>query len=292
MEGQEDAVSRRDVLAKGALLGGAVIGGYMYRDRIIDGAADAAELLYRMSRRPGDTSLDGLPDRLKDSDTFHQYIEETFDTTFDGLDPDRKDLLIDARYVEGETFPDDAKTYIEDLFGWRTDITLHWLDYPETYTRDTFITDHEHRPAEILWRDGGFYDEEVEDMLKDTALQVVFAPGAQDDGHDGQLYCEPGEEYVAGFSAVNRSVVGSVGTAEDRTKTTLHEIAHLGNYHHNYDDPQDRGVLGQNEVTDLTPAQWDRLQDRLYMVSLELPGQVYDAANEYAACEDVVLPFK
>ncbi len=289
-QSDDTRMSRRAVLAKGAALGGAMVGGYTYHDELASGVLHTAEDLYRWSQKPADTDLDGLPDDLEVADGFHQYIEDTFDTEFDGLDPDRPDLVIDARYVAGEQFSDWARDYIVDRFEEQIDVTVHWLDYPETYDRDAFIEQYKQDPAEILWRDGGFYDEEVEDPLKTTALQIVFAPGRQDGDQYGMLHCEPGDDYLTGLSAVNRAVVGNPGSAEDRLATTLHEIAHLGNYQHNYDDPDDTGVFGQQETLTLTDDQWDRIRRRLYMVNLEAPEAAYDEVHERAKCDDIARP--
>lgn len=284
-------VSRRELLmlagAAGAGLAGA---GYVHRDRIMAGSRDAVEDVYRRIRQRTDGDLDGLPDALEESEQFQQYVEDVFQTTVEPFDAEQKDLIIDARYVEGETVPEDHKQYIERLFADRIDVNVRWMDHPETYDREQFLADYGYDPAAMLWGDDSFYEQEVADELKDVALQVVFVPGKQSEPQEGALYCAPGDRYLRGFSAVNRAVVTGNLPPEQRLRTTLHEIAHLGNYTHNYGDEADKGVFGQNVVTDLTGQQWERLHDRLHYVSLSMPDYVYDTVLDVTNCNDASIP--
>lgn len=289
-DGADDGISRRTMLAlAGSAAGAGLIGGYLFRDEIASEAFNAVENTYRRIKRRNDTDLDGLPDDREASDDFHTYLAETFDTPVGELDPAKKDLIIDARYVAGEEFPDEHKQYLAELFEDRIGVDLHWLDYPETYPRDTFIDEYGYRPADILWGDDSFYAQEVEDELQTAALQIVFTPGKPDGEHDGSLYCAPGEEYAGGFSALNRVAMADL-PADDELITVLHEIMHLGNWEHNYDDPDDPGVMGQQEVADATPDQWENLAKRLHLVNLSAPSFVYDQAVEMTECRDLHVP--
>lgn len=282
---------RKMLAAAGAAVGAGLLGGYIYRDRIVSEAVHTAENLYRRVKRRRDSDLDGLPDDLEEDPAFRTDLEDLFDTSVDGFDPEWKDLIIDARYVEGETFADENKEYLQGMFQDRAGVTLHWLDYPQQYPRDEFLEEYGYDPADILWGEDSFYEQEVEDWLKDTALQVVFSPGKPDGEHEGALYCAPGDKFSNGFSALNRVAVGS-GSQQQKLSTTLHEILHLGNWEHNYDDPDDPGVMGQQEVVDATPEQWDRFKHRLHLVNLSAPSFIYDYALELTECDDMQIPEK
>lgn len=103
--------------------------------------------------------------------------------------------------------------------------------------------------------------------LRDNAVQLLFVPGKEDEHHEGELYAPSnpgpdGDHHFAGYSLVNRATVGSAVEDEVRSRTMLHEIAHLA-VDHDYDDPDNEGVMGQKEDVDLTEEEWAELREGL-----------------------------
>lgn len=223
--------------------------------------AGAATLAYRSDRSYEDHDGDGIPDQLERSSAFHEALEDIYGPDqFSGLDPNRKDLLIDVRYIGFARISEETKEKLVELFG-DHGIFLQWLDYHAHYDRRQFEEAYGYRVERILWPYMSFYHDVVEHRLKNVALQVVVIPeDPLDQRHLESLYAlHQGDDY-AGISMGNRCVV--TDSVDKQTDFLLHEIAHLGLCHD--DDPDNTGVMGPNpRETDLMPHEWEALRNRL-----------------------------
>lgn len=207
-----------------------------------------------------DKDNDGIPDEKERSAEHQAFMDETFGSEqFGELDPSRKDLLIDARYVGSASIADSTKSWLERTFRQRG-IHLQWLDYPRQYDRDRFANKYHYQIERILWPYFTFYHEEVEDDLKNTALQVVVVPEASEE-LDSFYTVHRGEHYK-GVSLGNRCLVTEQDDLKRERVLLLHEIGHLALGHD--DDPANEGVMGPDptEAT-LTEAEWQRVQGNL-----------------------------
>ncbi len=246
--------SRREVLS---LTGG-----------VVGSAIGVSGIAYAADRSFTDEDGDGIPDEKERSESFHRRLRGTFGDRFDGLDPDRRDLLIDARYVGETSVTDGTKTRIESIFR-DHGIFAQWLDHPVRYDRELVEERYGTTDQDILWTPDSFYHDVIEDGLKDVALQVIVVPGRPEPPGKGRIYSPwiqragPGPEsgYVNGLSVGNRAVVTQQRDPETEAKLLLHEIAHLVLCHD--DDPNNRGVMGTGAEFDLTAEEWERLRDGL-----------------------------
>lgn len=252
-DGDDPEYSRREILE----LGGGVLGT----------ATGVAGLAGRLRESPEDRSDDGIPDSLKRSESFNEFLDETFRTRdFDGLDPERTELLVDLRYVGGTGISERAKTQVVELFR-ANGIHLHWLDYPDRYDRERFESEYGYRAEDLLWPTGSFYQKEVESPVKNVAVQLIVIPPSDQDGgtylHASfQTLSSGGESSIAGLSLGNRAVVTEQARVRDEVGLVLHEVAHLGICHD--DDPANTGVMGPDpEEVDLMPDEWRTLRSRL-----------------------------
>lgn len=250
MSDDSSEISRRDLL----VYGGTALGTTLV----------AGTLAYRADRSFEDRDTDGIPDDLERSDEFSRFLEETFgDDQFDGLDPTRKDLLVDARYIGSASITDPTKRHIEALFR-ANGIHLQWLDHPDTYTTEWVEERYGFQVERLLWPRISFYADVVEDELKDTAVQVIVIPEqypSQRDDLESIYAIHRGEDYQ-GVSLGNRCIVTDQHTPNGERRLVLHEIAHLGLCHD--DDPDNTGVMGPNtEEAALTDEEWAKLRNRL-----------------------------
>lgn len=124
-----------------------------------------------------DDDGDGIPDHIERSAAFEERLADCFGADqVESIDPDRPNLLIDARYVEGTGVSDAATAYLEDLFR-EHGIHAQWLDYPHVYDREHFEASYGAEVRSVLWGRSSFYREEVESWLRDVAVQIVVVPG-------------------------------------------------------------------------------------------------------------------
>jgi len=224
-------------------------------------------LAYARSSPRTDRDDDGLPDIEEDGQSLERALAETFGDQFEGLDPERRDLLIDVRYVEGTDVASGTKATIERLFR-REGIHAQWLDYPERYDRDAFERRYGSNARSVLWGGRSFYRSEIERRFRNAALQLIVVPGRADPAYSGLVYSPMtdalggGESgHVNGFSVGNRAVVADRDDLREERRLVLHEIAHLGLCH--ADDPGNDGVMGSGERIDLTDDEWERLRRSL-----------------------------
>lgn len=215
-----------------------------------------------------DENGDGIPERKERSDSFHRKLADLFGTDqFEGLDPDRRDLLLDIRYV-GETSIDPrTKRNVEKRFR-EHGIYAQWLDYPRRYERDRIEREYGWNAKTLLWDRTGLYREEVEPFVRDVAVQVFVVPGHEFDGYGGLVYSPWAnmlgsgvDGHVNGFSVGNRAVVADRDDQWEQERLLFHEIAHLSLCHD--DDPTNTGVMGTNEEIALTDAEWETLRTNL-----------------------------
>ena len=223
---------------------------------------------YRADRSFEDRSGDGIPDDLKRSESFHRRLEELFGSDFEGLETERRDFLVDVRYVGDVSIDDRVKTYIEDRFR-DNGIHMQWLDYSTRYDEARFREAYGYNARTVLWSRRSFYRREIESDLRDVAFQLVVVPGSSEPGLEGTVY-SPWMDYVIndwqdgwvnGMNVGNRALVGNRPSPRAQAELALHEIAHLVLCHD--DDPSNRGVMGAAEEIDLTAGEWARLRDGL-----------------------------
>lgn len=226
---------------------------------------------YGSDRSYEDRSGDGIPTELKQSTPFEERLRDVYGDSFDGFDTARKDLLVDARYVGDASIDDRVKADLEEQFR-DNGIHLQWLDYPKRYDERRFretYGDAGNDVRSILWSRRSFYHEEVEPELRDVAFQLVVVPGRRDPPHEGRVYSHTSDHltdgwhdgWVNGLNVGNRAVVGDREDPAEQARLALHEIAHLVLCHD--DDPANRGVMGSQEVVDLTPNEWASLREGL-----------------------------
>ena len=224
---------------------------------------------YRSDRSFEDQDEDGIPDELERSEQFHRRLEDLYgEEAFDGLDPDRKDFLVDVRYVGDTSIDERVKSFLERRFR-DNGIHMQWLDYPERYDSKEFTEQYGNNVRKILWSRRSFYRQEVESDLKDTAFQLVVVPGNPDPPFEGSVYSpwvdhatnDGVDGWINGMNVGNRAVVGDRTTPVEQARLALHEIAHLVLCHD--DDPSNEGVMGTNEEIDLTAAEWAQMRSGL-----------------------------
>lgn len=228
----------------------------------------AGSVSYAADRTFTDEDADGVPDHTERSRSVQDRLEVIYGADqFEGFDPDRRDLLIDARYVEGTSIHPDSKRRIVERFR-ENGIYAQWLDYPDDYDRNDFDDRYGPNVKTLLWDRDSFYRNEVEPVVRDVAVQLVVVPGQRRDAHDGLVYSPWAkmlgsgvDGHVNGFSVGNRAVVGNRSDRWDEERVVFHEIAHLALCHD--DDPDNNGVMGTNEKIALTDAEWDTFKREL-----------------------------
>lgn len=227
----------------------------------------AGGLRYRSDRSYPDVDEDGIPDHKKRSPTIDARLTDTFGDHFDGLELGRRDLLLDVRYVGDVTVPLQVKRAIERRFR-DNGIHLQWLDYPDRYPLDWFEDRYGNNARQILWGGSSFYRDEIEPEFKDIALQLVLVPGALSGRYRGRIYSPWADVagthsngYINGMNFGNRAVAAERLDPWEQARLIFHEIAHLALCHD--DDPDNRGVMGTNEVLTLTDAEWEKLRSNL-----------------------------
>lgn len=224
---------------------------------------------YRADRSYTDEDGDGIPDSLERSTSLHRDLVSIFGSDqFSGLDPKRKDLLIDARYIGQATISDHTKRRIESLFR-ANGIYLQWLEYPDRYDVERFEDEYGYHVKDILWSPRSFYYQRIEDVLTDIALQLIVVPGHSEPQVSRRLdslwtHLRNDTESFAGMSFGNRAVVTEQEFERPELRLVLHEVAHLALCHD--DDPNNTGVMGLKGVTtdvDLMDWEWASLRDNL-----------------------------
>ncbi|MFW5977946.1 MAG: hypothetical protein ACOCP2_01760 [Halohasta sp.] len=221
---------------------------------------------YGLDRSYRDADGDGVPDSLEADAEFEAWLTDVFgDDQFTGLDSERRELLIDARYVGGTRVRERTKSRLVALFR-ANGIHLQWLDYPDRYDRSTFERRYGYNVREILWSPRSFYHREVERRLKNVALQLIVVPGFGAGPHREYLYSswtalDDGSGYVQGFNTGNRAVVAGRHSQETAAKLICHEIAHYALCHST--DPENTGVMGSQKRLDLEADEWAALRDGL-----------------------------
>lgn len=228
------------------------------RRRLLAGAGSVLGLGSLRSSPYEDRDGDGIPDELERSESHHRFMEDVFGAEqFDALDPTRKDLLVDARYVGDTTVSDRTKRFLEDRF--RTHgIHLQWLDYPQRYDEDQFIERYGQQVERILWPFGSFYADVVEDELHDIALQVVVVPSRGEELDS--LYTIHRGDHYEGVSFGNRCLVTEQRDPAAEAILLMHEIGHLVLCHN--DDPN--SVMSPSpDTARFTETEWERLRGNL-----------------------------
>jgi len=222
---------------------------------------------YGLDRSYQDADGDGIPDSLERSREFNGWLHSVFGEQFSGLDPTRRDLLVDVRYVGEWSVSDPTRERIVELF--RTNgIHLQWLEHPQRVDRETFEREYGYNAKRILWSPRSFYRQAIEPRLKNVAFQLIVVPGFADGPHERRLYSpataahnSDSTGYVNGVNTGNRAVVASRYSHEIEAKLILHEIAHYALCHSR--DPANTGVMGTNKEIDLMDDEWATLRGGL-----------------------------
>ncbi len=205
-----------------------------------------------------DVDADGIPDAIERSEEFEGFIRDRFgDEQFEGLNPHRRDLLIDARYVGSATITAETKRYVREAFR-DHGIYLQWLDYPVRYPVKPFAEQYGDRVERILWPIGSFYADEVEEELRNTALQVIALPDSEEDLE--ALYAIQQGQHFDGMSFGNRCLVTESASLEAEAILVMHEIGHLA-LCHNQDSAS---VMSPTpDQARFTAREWTRLREGL-----------------------------
>lgn len=222
---------------------------------------------FRSEQAIVDSDGDGIPDRAKRSNELGATLNDIFGEQFAGLALGRRDLLLDVRYIGSVTVPLQVKRAIVRRFR-NNGIQLQWLDYPERYDLDWFNGRYGNNARKILWGRDSFYRNEIEDELKNTALQLVMVPGALSGPYQGRIYSpwadlsgSHSHGYINGMNFGNRAVAAERHPPWEQARLIFHEIAHLALCHDQ--DPMNRGVMGTNETLTLMDDEWLRLREHL-----------------------------
>lgn len=223
---------------------------------------------YRLDRSYADRDGDGIPDSLDRSPEFDTWLRELFGAAqFEGLDPNRRDLLVDVRYVGETSVSTQTTSLLVELFR-DNGIYLQWLEYPDRYDRAAFERRYGYNARRILWSPWSCYHRTVERRLKNVALQLFVVPGLGEKQHHGKLYSpstafhdSSSTGYVNGFNTGNRAVVTDCDDHEDEAKLVLHELAHYALCHST--DPANTGVMGTKAEIDLLADEWATLRSGL-----------------------------
>ncbi len=222
---------------------------------------------YGVDRSYQDVDEDGIPDSLERSAEFNSWIHSIFGDQFTGLDPSRRDLLVDVRYVGEWSVSDTTRQLIVKRFR-EHGIHMQWLEYPKRYDQQAFEHQYGYNAKRILWSPRSFYRQTIESRLKNVAFQLIVVPGFAGGPHERRLYSpataahgSASEGYVNGLNTGNRAVVASRYSHEIEAKLILHEIAHYALCHST--DPTNTGVMGTNEEIDLMEYEWAKLRTGL-----------------------------
>lgn len=222
---------------------------------------------YHRERRRPDTAMDGLPADPDRASELEDHLTDVFGADqLVGIDPNRRDLLVDVRTVGEASVAPSARDLVVKRFR-ENDIFLQWLEHPDTYERDAFAERYGFDTRRLLWGPRSFYWTAIAPLLRSVAVQLIVVPGTA--VGDQQFVYSPlshvlgggVDGHVNGFSLGNRAVVAAREDPADAAELVLHELGHLALCHD--DDPANSGVMGRGEEIDLTPAEWATLRDRL-----------------------------
>lgn len=222
---------------------------------------------YGLDRSYRDDDGDGIPDSLERSGEFNEWIYSIFGDQFSGLDPTRRDLLVDVRSVGDISISESTRELVVERFR-ENGIHMQWLEYPKRYDQASFERRYGYNAKRILWSPRSFYRERIEPRLRNVAFQLIVVPGFTDGPHERRLYSPAtaahGSDsggYVNGLNTGNRAVVASRYSPEIEARLVLHEISHYALCHST--DPANTGVMGTNERADLMPYEWEKLRGGL-----------------------------
>jgi|GEM_PF-1997914 len=107
---------------------------------------------------------------------FERFVEEQYKV--DDFDVEAWDALIDARYVEGESFSDNHVADVEKFFK-EIDVDLKLLERNKDISYSVFEDDYGVSTSEILGSNDSLYSDFVEGFMADTGVQLFFTPGVE-----------------------------------------------------------------------------------------------------------------
>lgn len=254
-------------------------GNGMSRRKVLEGIGALAGVgvvsWYHEDNNYTDTDEDGIPDELESSESYHNYLKSIYGAQFNGLDPDRKDLIIDARYIGDASISKETKEYTERLFR-ENGIHAQWLDHPAEYPEDWFKEEYDRSVIEALWPTNSFYEEQVEDELKNTSIQLIVLPaneGSERKIQNGWEVINSENGGSAGVSFGNRAMMVEKDSFNNEATLALHEIGHTW-LCHDYNNPDNVGLMGYENligyistnpeaVIDYMPWEWETIHDNL-----------------------------
>lgn len=110
------------------------------------------------------------------ADELEDFVEQNY--SIDDFYVDDYDVLVDARYVEGERFSEDHVEAVENFLG-DVGIRLAFLERDEMIDRDTFAQEYGPSTEAVLSEKDSLYSDVVGEMMKDVAIQLFFTPGIE-----------------------------------------------------------------------------------------------------------------
>lgn len=212
--------------------------------------------LYSSAERTGHNFLEesigerlvygGIPEPyVQDSekrDRIDRYLEDNFRGDIRSIE--EVDGIFDFRYVEGEELSGDIPGNIEQEFR-SQGIDIMVLERKESYPRNPFLQEYGCEVSSITgsWVDpsGSFWSEEIEEFMREVALQVVFVPGKQEGPYRGLIkndlpFLREERDYALGQAVGDRAVIAGMDKREELTtdqhykvirwNVTRHEIGH------------------------------------------------------------------
>ena len=132
-----------------------------------------------LSRLADESNYQGIPKsyiKTPNSTRFEDFVEQSYE--IDDFDVGAYDALVDARYVEGEKFTSEHVLAVEQFFE-NIGIDLKFLERKDEISLDLFESEYGASTSEILGYNGSLYSDAVEDVMKDTAIQLFFTPGIE-----------------------------------------------------------------------------------------------------------------
>lgn len=185
----------------------------------------------------------GLPDRFHEDPGFGPELEQLYGDV--SLDEDTE-VLIDVIPVGDRTLEDSIEKEIEEIHG-RNGIKAEVYEREDSFPENDFQEKYGSDAGKILGSHGsysGFVEDEVSEGMQEAAIQVVLAPGEEEDmegwlKHDGN--------YRGGFALGSQVIMSSdkafkqrYGSRyrEGKKLALMHEIGHSYGLRHS-DDSSD-----------------------------------------------------